>query len=168
MSEPTYTIALTESERTAMARVLGALVTKLINAPLQIDEAANGAVLSPPPQNPPVASPAAAQPTTPELRDRWARDRKGNEVPWPTGPTGEPCEEREVHLWKAEIVKRKDASKTAFMKLAWDSPARKGSVDASCFDPNLFPWLLAALKASTVTLYVVRNGEYLNVVGERA
>lgn len=157
MSEPTYSFSLTESERAAFAKVLGGLVTKLINAPLQID-----APKSAPPANPkPAAVPV--KPQTIEARDRWARDRKGNELPNPEG-----CEAHTVHLWKAEIVKRKDAEKTNFMKLAWDAPNGRGSVDASCFDVNLFPYFLAALKQSSVTLYTVRNGSYLNVCGVRA
>lgn len=166
MSEPTYTLTLTESERIAMAAALGTLVTKLTNCHIQIEAPAGGtqaarAILSPSTAPPAVAPKKSPAPI--EQRDRWARDRKGNEVPNPEG-----CEAHTVHLWKAEIVKRKDASKTSFMKLAWDSPSSKGSVDASCFDANLFSYFLAALKQHQVTLYTVRNGNYLNVVGVRA
>jgi len=168
MSEPTYTIALTESERTAMARVLGALVTKLINAPLQIDEAPNGgtqaarAVLAPPPQNPLSPSPAAAHPPTPELRDRWARDRKGNDVPNPEG-----CESVERYISKLED--KPLADKRARMIVGWPSPTGNGFVEASCFDSKLFPWLILRQKSGEKTvLHVVKKGKYLNIVGVRA
>lgn len=37
MSEPTYTISITESERALWAKVMGGFVTKLLNAPVQIE-----------------------------------------------------------------------------------------------------------------------------------
>ena len=88
MSEPTYTITLTESERTALARVLGLFVAKLTSAPVFIEASDGGtqaarAVLSPPAPASPSAPPSGHVPPTPELRDRWARDRKGNELPNP-------------------------------------------------------------------------------------
>lgn len=99
-----------------------------------------------------------------EMRDRWARDRHGVEVPTPEG-----CETHQaVHIWKAEIVKRKDQDKTSFLKVAWDSPSGKGSVDAACFDSNLYSYFMAATKQSHATVYTVRNGNYLNLVGIRA
>ena len=112
MSEPTYTITLTESERTAWAKVLGGLVTKLINAPIFVEAPSGGtqsarAVLSPP------TSPAAASsPSSVELRDRWARDRKGNEVPMPDGYAA-----REVNIWKTEQKPPKKANGKPYLKV---------------------------------------------------
>ena len=163
MSESTYTITLTESERIAMASALGTFVSKLTNCRVQLEAPTGGTHAARALLSPSTAPPAAAPAASPiEQRDRWARDRKGNEVPNPEG-----CETHTVHLWKAEVIKRKqDAG--AFLKMAWDAPGGKGSVDATCFDVNLFPYFLAALKYPSVTLYTVRNGNYLNVVGVRA
>ena len=103
MSEPTYTITLSEAERTAWAKVLGGLVTKLINAPIFVESPTGGtaaarAVLSSPPQDPPPPPSGHVPPPTPlQQRDRWARDRKGNEVPMPDGYAA-----REVTIWKTE------------------------------------------------------------------
>jgi len=183
MSEPTYSFTLTETERAAFAKVLGGLVTKLLNAPVQIDGAiaavqaqtrldqvpparptdpASGTDLARAILSPPAA--AQSQPTRApiELRDRWARDRKGNEVPNPEG-----CEALTVRIWKTE---RKDLSDgRPRLKVAWQSPSiSKGFGDANCFDEKLFPWIAAQSKEPTATLYVVKNGKYLNVVGVRA
>lgn len=166
MSEPIYSFTLTESERTAFAKVLGAFVTKLLNAPVQLEEKPNGgtqqarAVLSPP-----STPPAAAQPSIPrapiELRDRWARDRKGNELPNPDG-----CEAVTARIWKVE---RKDLSDgRARLRVTWYAPSGSGYVDANCFDDKLFPWIAAQSKEPTALLYVVKNGKYLNVAGVRA
>lgn len=166
MSEPTYLIPLTESERTAIARVLGGLVAKLVNAPLQVPatvEAPTGgtqaarAVLSPAAQ-----TPAAAPSHAPEPRDRWARNRKGAEVPNPEG-----CEMQSVHLWKTEQKKNKTTGKPDYLKVTWQSSHSSGYVDANCFDAQLFPWLINSQGKKT-TLYTVHSGQYLNVVGVRA
>jgi hypothetical protein len=114
------------------------------------------AILSPPAaaQSKPTANPIA-------LRDRWARDRHGIEVPHPKNAS-----EMTVRIWKAE---RKDlADKTPRLKVAWANPAGKGFVDAACFDEKLFPWIAAQSKEPTALLYVVQNGKYLNIVGVRA
>lgn len=176
MSEPTYTLILTESERTAMAKVLGALVTKLINAPIFVEAPTGGtqaarAVLSPhipqtthqssadsPSATPPAVTP---KPAPIEPRDRWARDRKGNEVPWPTG-----CEEHEVNVWKTEQKPAKKEGGAPYFKVTWQA-AERGYVDANCFDKALFPWLINSQGKKT-TLYLVKAGQYLNVVGVRA
>ena len=81
MSEPTYTLTLTESERTALAKVLGSLVTKLINAPIFVESPTGGtaaarAVLSSPPQDSPALPSGHVPPPLPQARDRWASDRK--------------------------------------------------------------------------------------------
>jgi hypothetical protein len=159
VSEPTYTITITESERTALSRVLGLLVTKLTSAPVFVEAASGGtaharAVLAP-------APPAAAPGPTPiEPRDRWARDRKGNELANPEG-----CAAREVTIWKTEQKPgKKDKAKT-FLKVTWQSQER-GYVDANCFDSQLFPWLINQAGKKT-TLYLVKSGEYLNVAGLR-
>jgi len=106
-------------------------------------------------QSKPTASPIA-------LRDRWARDRKGNELPNPEG-----SELIEVKLWKAE---RKDlADGTPRMKVAWNSPTARGSGDGNCFDDKLFPWLAAGTKTNeTTALWITHNGKYTNIVGVRA
>jgi hypothetical protein len=115
------------------------------------------AILSPPAatQSKPTASPIA-------LRDRWARDRKGNELPNPEG-----CEQIAVRLWKAE---RKDlADGTPRMRVAWNSPTARGSGDGNCFDDKLFPWLAAGTKTNEPTvLWITHNGKYTNIVGVRA
>lgn len=172
MSEPTYTITLTESERAAMAKAIGGLVTKLINAPALIDSPSAGASTPPAAANshptgsavarailsPPAAAPAAIPI---EQRDRWARDRKGHEVPWPTG-----CQEREVAIWKTEQTPK-------YLKVTWQAagPNAHGYVDANCFDQKLWPWLTKAhAEGTTATLYIVpaKEGKYLNIVGIRA
>jgi hypothetical protein len=163
VSEPSYTMTITESERTALAKSLGMLTTKLINAPIFVESPSGGtqaarAVLSPPPSTPP---PAAAPSSTPvEPRDRWARDRKGNELPNPDG-----CVTREVHLSKTEQRQGKTGKKP-YLKVTWESSER-GFVDANCFDDKLWPWLINQ-RGKRTTLYLVKSGEYLNVVGVRA
>ena len=171
MSEPTYTLILTESERRAIAHGFGLLVEKLTNARIQLEESPTGgiaqarAVLAPP-QNPPSPSPAAAsRPTPTEPRDRWARDRRGNEISgidW----AQKGAVAREVKIWKVEQIKPK--SKAEFMKVTWQS-TEKGYVDANCFDQHLFPWLIKAQASVDKTaIYLVKADKYLNVVGVRA
>jgi hypothetical protein len=164
MSEPTYTITITETERTALAKALGMLTTKLINAPIFVESESGGthaarSVLSPPQQ----ASPAAAPSPTPviEVRDRWARDRKGGELPNPEG-----CVAREVHLSKTEQKQPRKTGGKPYLKVTWESSER-GFVDANCFDDKLWPWLINQ-RGKRTTLYLVKSGEYLNVVGVRA
>jgi hypothetical protein len=180
MIEPTYTIVVTESERTAMAKVLGALVTKLINAPIFVEapsesvqltgldrkttyEAPSGgtqqarSVLSPP--TTPAAAPAT--PPTIEQRDRWARDRSGKELPDPTGFFA-----RVVNLCKTEQKQPRKAGGKPYLKVTWQSEA-SGFRDANCFDQKLWPWLINQSGKRT-TIYFVQAGEYLNVVGVRA
>ncbi len=164
MPEPTYTLTLTESERTAMAKVLGGLVTKLINAPIFVEAPTGGtqqarAVLAPP-QVSPTSPSGHVPPLLPEPRDRWARDRKGNELPNPEG-----CVAREITIWKTEQKTGKKANAKPFLKVTWQSQDR-GYVDANCFDSQLFPWLINSQGKKT-TLYLVKSGEYLNVVGVR-
>lgn len=162
MSEPTYTVIVTESERTALAKTLGGLVTKLINAPIFVESPTGGTQAARAVLAPPTASPAAAHPPAPiELRDRWARDRKGSELPNPEGSVS-----REVTIWKTEQKPAKKANGKTFLKVTWQSQER-GYVDANCFDSQLFPWLIKQTGQKT-TLYLVKSGEYLNVVGVRA
>jgi hypothetical protein len=165
MPEPRYLIEVTETERAAIARVLGALVSKFINAPVFVESPTGGtaaarAVLAGP-QDPPAQSPSVAPAKSPEPRDRWARDRKGNEVPNPDG-----CETRTVKLMKAE---RKDLDTGApRMKVAWPGPER-GFVDANCFDEKLFPYLAQAKgSGNPLTIYIMKKDKYLNVIGVRA
>ena len=172
MSEPTYTLTISESERTAMAKVLGGLVTKLINAPIFVESPTGGtaaarAVLSSPPPTsqadelPPSPPSGHVPPQTPQQRDRWARDRKGNEVPMPDGYAA-----REVTIWKTEQKPAKKEGGKPFLKVTWQSQDR-GYVDANCFDSQLFPWLIKQ-QGQRTTIYLVKSGQYLNVVGVRA
>jgi hypothetical protein len=215
MSEASYTLTITEAERTALARSLGTLVTKLINLPVNAPPTINTheckacsaafsdlavlrmhvaamhpeqleafdvahtpmsksgtqaarAVLSPP-ANPPsplrggetAAPPAAVRTSTPiEVRDRWARDRKGKEVPNPKGSYAVA-----VRIWKAE---RRDLSDRPRLKVTWQNQ-EKGYTDAACWDENLFPFLAVASKnPQPTTIYLTQKDAYLNVVGVRA
>lgn len=206
MSEPNYTITVTESERTAFAKVLGGLVTKFINAPIFVEaepckvcgaatktepqgrrcqscgafeyvtiEAPSGgtqqarSVLSPP-SSPAVApaegranvtQPNAAAPAPIEQRDRWARDRSAKEAPNPKGHVV-----RVVNLCKTEQRPARKAGGKPYLKVTWQSES-SGFVDANCFDNKLWPWLINQCGKRT-TLYLVKSGEYLNVVGVRA
>jgi hypothetical protein len=216
MSEPSYTLTITEAERTALARSLGILVTKLINLPVNApptidaggfdrckkcgagfkmepggvrclscgefyeawrdaDDPKSGtqaarAVLSPGPRlNQPsprsggetAAPPAVARTSTPiEVRDRWARDRKGKEVPNPKGSYAVA-----VRIWKAE---RRDLPDFPRLKVTWQNQ-EKGYTDAACWDENLFPFLAVASKnPQPTTIYLTQKDAYLNVVGVRA
>jgi hypothetical protein len=110
------------------------------------------AILSPPAaaQSKSTASPIA-------LRDRWARDRKGNELPNPEGTYP-----ADVHIWKTE-------QKEKYLRVTWTSSNGSGFSDANCFDAKLWPWLIQAKAAGQRTrLYLVVKGKYLNVVGVRA
>ena len=164
MSESTYTITLTEAERTAMAKVLGGLVTKLLNAPVVLENSPAGAGTRPSTAatsgssaarailSPPAAAPA---PAPIELRDRWARDRKGSEAANPEG-----CYPADVHIWKTQASGK-------YLKVTWQSSAGQGFADANCFDSHLWPWLIKSAGQRT-RLYLVAKGTYLNVVGVRA
>ena len=154
---PTYTITITDAERQALAAALGTLVTKLTNAAPQIE--------APAPQvaPPPTQSPAAAPPLstgTGEPRDRWARDRKGNELANPAGATM-----HTAHLWKAQEMKTAEGKK--YYKTTWQTPNGSGHVDANCFDEKL-SLLLIANTGKRLSIWTVRKGNYLNVVGVRA
>jgi hypothetical protein len=175
MSEPTYSFTLTESERAAFAKVLGAFVTKLLNAPPQVEDSPLkayyvGAEMSAtlplnsptrPADSPPaVAQSEAANPVA--LRDRWARDRNGNEAPNPKGKYA-----LTVRIWKTE--RRDLGSGQPRLKVTFGvDPSARGFTDANCFDEKLFPWIAAQSKESTALLYVVKSGKYLNIVGVRA
>ena len=177
MSEPTYSFTLTETERAAFAKVLGGLVTKLLNAPVQIDGAiaavqaqtrldqvpparptdpASGTDLARAILSPPAA--AQSQPTRApiELRDRWARDRKGNELPNPEG-----CEPFTVQIWKTQQTSK-------YLRVTWPLTAGRGYLDANCFDSELWPWLIKQSGVRDTLIYVVHKGKYLNIVGVRA
>jgi hypothetical protein len=165
VSEPTYTITINEAERASLAYTLSLLVAKLTNAKIEIDSPygeTRAARTVPSPQR----TPAAAAPIVPvvEQRDRWARDRRGKELPHPEG-----CATREVLIWKTEQKTAKGKGGKpgmAFLKVTWESQDR-GHVDANCFDSQLFPWLINQSGKRT-TLYLVKSGDYLNVVGVRA
>lgn len=168
-TEPTYTITISERERTALARALGLLVAKLTDAPVQITQEV------PPAKSPHLhsfvdlqrsgidtSSPAAAPAASPVApRDRWARDKFGVEVPNPSGAI-----KVTVHLWKAERNDLQDGRKR--MKVTWDNPQGPGHVDAACWDDRLFPFLVLRTKEITTVVYVTKSGKYLNVVGVNA
>lgn len=148
-----YTLMITEQERQTLAEAFGILARKLSNAAPVLDEKSGAdhakALLSPP---------AAAQPTHPttpiELRDRWAKDRKGKELPNPEG-----CQSADVHLWKTE-------QKGKYLRVTWQNNGT-GHGYANCFDPDLWPWLIKQ-SGQLTRLYITRKGEYTNIVGVRA
>ena len=182
MSEPTYSFTLTETERAAFAKVLGGLVTKLLNAPVQIDGAiaavqaqtrldqvpparptdpASGTDLARAILSPPAA--AQSQPTRApiELRDRWARDRKGNT------PSGPPKDAEPIIVRISQTV-RADTD-VPRLKVSWPRQEGQGYITATCWDEKLFPAIMQreALGQPT-TLHVREVRGYLNVVGVRA
>ena len=160
MIEPTYTLTLTESERTGLARALGLLVTKLVNAPVFVEAQPASGIIAPAQDSPSAPPAAASRPTPTDARDRWARDRKGNELPNPDG-----CSTHEVDIWKTE---NKTGKNGQFLKITWQAKDR-GYVDASCFDQKLIPWIVARHEQRLRTvLHLVQSGKYLNVVGVRA
>jgi hypothetical protein len=152
MSEPTYSIVISEAERTAMAKALGALVAKLINAPVVVESPSNGSAARAN-LSPPAVAPA---PPSIEQRDRWARDRKGNELPNPEG-----CYPADVHIWKTVQSSEK------YLKVTWQASSGQGYTDANCFDSKLWPWLIKSAGQRT-RLYLATKGKYLNIVGVRA
>lgn len=158
MSEPIYIITVTESERSAIAKALGALVTKFIHAP--IFDAETRAMLSTS-QSP--APPAAASCPAPiEQRDRWAKDRKGNEL-------ANPAESFTVDatIWKTQQVDR--PGKEKYLRVTWpNGVSGTGYSDANCFDRDLWPWLIKQTGQHNTRLYLVKKGSYMNVVGVRA
>lgn len=160
MTEPTYTLLISDADRADLARVLGKFVHLLANARVQIESPSGGtqharAVLSPPPESPAAARPS---PTPVDLRDRWARDRKGVELPNPDG-----CYPAEITIWKTEQKPAKKAGGPPYLKVTWQSPDR-GYVDANCFDSQLFPWLIKQ-QGQRTKIYLLKAGEYRNVVG---
>lgn len=165
MSEPTYTITLTESERAALAAALGTFVRKLTDCRVQIEAPTGGthaarALLSPSTAPPAAASASSAclQPSTAipiVQRDRWARDRKGNEVPSPEG-----AYPADVHVWKTQQTE-------TFLKVTWQATTGQGYADGNCFDSQLWPWLIKSAGQRT-RLYLRPKGKYLNIVGLRA
>ena len=211
MSEPTYSFTLTETERAAFAKVLGGLVTKLLNAPVQIDGAiaavqAQTRLDQVPPvrpaampgvqcgrcgapldgkghcpicTNPParladqsgtdharaILSPPAAAQSTPQapiaLRDRWARDRKGNT------PSGPPKDAEPIIVRISQTV-RADTD-VPRLKVSWPRQEGQGYITATCWDEKLFPAIMQreALGQPT-TLHVREVRGYLNIVGVRA
>jgi len=148
-----YCLVFTDEERRKIVEAFQIFIAKLMFAPVQVD-AAPQAPASP-------SSPVRNAPSTTSARDRWARDRKGNELPNPEG-----CYSVDVHVFKAE---RKDTdSGAARMVVSFDSPTNRGSVNASCWDEKLFPFLAVASKEASATLHIVKNGKYLNICGVRA
>jgi hypothetical protein len=156
MTNYAYAVVFTDEERRKIAEALQLFIAKLSCAAMQFEAS---------PQVP--VSPTAPAPNAPSLsttvpvRDRWARDRNGKQLANPEG-----CYSVEVHVFKAE-AKETDAGAKR-MLIAFDSPTGRGSVNASCWDERLFPFLAVASKELKATLHIVKNGKYLNVVGVRA
>ena len=102
------------------------------------------------------ALPAARATTAPvELRDRWAKDRQGNEAPWAN------ADSHTAAIWKLE-------NKTKYLRVTWQG-GRDGYLNANCFDKDLWPLLDAAKESGKqCTFYTVTSGKYLNLVGIRA
>ena len=156
MPDPTYTITITESERIALAAALGTFVSKLTNCRVQIEAPTGGTHTARALLSPSTAPPAAAPAASPiEQRDRWARDRKGNEVPNPAE-----AYPADVHVWKTE-------QKEKYLRVTWQSSSGQGLADANCFDSKLWPWLIKSTGQRT-RLYILPAGKYLNIVGVRA
>lgn len=153
-----YTLTITEEERQKLAEAFAIMARKIGSCAPVLDSPKS----SPLPQavQPPSTPAKSAAPTLPEPRDRWARDKKGNEVPWPKD-----CYEAEVNIWKVEQKPGKVAG-SHYWKVTWQADGR-GYADANCFDRELGPWLINQQGHKT-TLYLVKNGNYLNVVGVRA
>lgn len=156
MPDPTYTITLTESERTALAAALGTFVSKLTNCRVQLEAPGNGTPRAP--LSPSTAPPAVAAAPAPIVqRDRWAKDRKGNELANPEG-----CYPADVYLWKTEQTPK-------WLSVAWQTSTGQGHGDAKCFDRDLWPWILQSKAiGDRVRLYILRKGNYSNIVGIRA
>lgn len=192
MESQTYTLVLTEDERKMLIFCMGSIVPSIrhetirLLPPEQFNHLAmrlmdarpdvsfliaeaNGiqnasgtdrarAILSPPAQ-----SPAAPVSTSIQACDRWARDRKGVELAHPEG-----CIAQEVRIWKVETkTTRKGNRPSSYLQVTWESPTGIGHVDGNCFDVVLAAWVVKAQGTKT-TLYTLRRGNYLNVVGVRA
>jgi len=148
-------MTISEVERQVLAEAFGILARKLSNAaPIIEDQRGTAPALqaATPPSSP---NPAVA-PTNLEtgVRDRWARDRKGNEVPEPEG-----FERIEVHIAKTE-------QKETHLRVTWQNHGT-GYGNANCFDAKLWPHIINRTGRMTV-LYVLKKGNYINVVGVRA
>lgn len=122
------------------------------------------AVLSSPssPAKPSAPAPTIAQPAGQlELRDRWARNKKGQEVPNPEGSATVTTKIFRI----SDAPPRNDPSKprkqVVFSGLA--SPQA-----AFCWDSDLFPFLANRLGADGTILYLTKSGNYTNIVGIRA
>lgn len=166
-----YTIIIDEKERQIMAEAFAIMARKIGTCTPVIDAKPSAdqtrAIATPKSSAGEVrayAGPAAAPTPAPiaEERDRWARDRKGKELPNPEG-----CTAQTVHVWKVEQKQSRTPGKAPFWKVTWQSPTGKGYVDANCFDDQLAPVIMARQGKSAI-LHTVRSGDYLNVVGVRA
>jgi hypothetical protein len=157
-----FTAVFSDDERRQIVGAFQLFISKLMSAAIQVDMATPPLLCQDGKPLPQVPAPAPA-PSVPQtaVRDRWARDRKGNELPNPPD-----CYTVNVHVFKAE---RKDTQTGATrMLVAFDSPSGQGTVNASCWDEHLFPFLALAGKEPKATLHIVKNGKYLNIVGVRA
>lgn len=121
------------------------------------------------PQDPakPASSPVppVTQPVTEGgavLRDRWARNQKGQHVPNPEGC----CAVTVKVLRISDAPPRNDPSKQR--KKVTYAGRTGGAVDAFCWDPELFPFVANRLGAEDTTLHVLTVGKYANIVGIRA
>jgi hypothetical protein len=124
----------------------------------QSGTAAATAVLS----RPSVFEPQRPTPAPIEIREHWAKNKKGQETPNPEG-----CIEINAVITKLEDAPPRDNKTQTRKKLTWESPTGRGFADAYCWDEDLFPHLANRMKQQT-TFYIVRSGQYANVVGVRA
>jgi hypothetical protein len=163
VSQTLFQLTMTDEERRRYADFALWLNGKLMNASPVLE--------SSPPQPSPNATPTGAappaarapQPAPIEVRDRWAKDRKGNELPFPKD-----CTAGQGKIWKTEERPTKD-KKGTYLKVTWEVIAGAGHVDANCFDKDLRAWVAKVhAEGKPTTLYTVHSGNYVNLVGIRA
>lgn len=124
------------------------------------------AVLSSP-SSPATASASAPAPTIAqpagqlELRDRWARNKKGQEVPNPEGSATVTTKILRISDAPPRNDPAKPRKQVVFSGLAAPQAAY-------CWDSDLFPFLANRLGADRTILYLTKSGNYSNIVGIRA
>lgn len=159
---PVFHFAMTEEERQDTARVLGRLVSVLVNGN-PTNAAASPSFGSPATAKSPAlkysqASPpdkGNAPPSVEHPRDRWARDREGKEIPQPN------AEAYTVRIWKCE--QGVGTAGNQFLDVRWEHRR------AYCHDPRLFPWILAAVKShSQIILYLKLQNNFDTIVGVKS
>jgi len=94
------------------------------------------------------------------LRDRWAHGRNGNAIT--EIPKG-----AETFTVDLQTVKDKPTNGKDRKIVSFTNPDGRGWLEASAWDPELFPYLANRIGQRT-TLYITRKEKYLNIVGLRA